>query len=558
MANNRQVLPFSSTHGVAPKPNYTSYVPSSFFKKAGDSNDYNKPGKIFGSYLAGLFEGDGHIWIQNQKGSKTHNPRFCITFGLKNEALAKNLLEIIGSGFIRYRPKDNACVLVVSPVVGLKKIVNLINGELRTPALWRGVPFVRDKLSNSGDALKLLVLSLLWKYMGGWTNYSETVTSQKMIENEMGYRGSKSIAGLNIPQAKNKPVIVKEQRVDGSYIERWSKKNNISMLRCTLMGFERNYQVKTLSKQINKVRFSSTLTDIKAESTLNPWFLTGFSDGEACFIINIYKSNKHEAGWGARAAFQLGLHKKDLPILSSIKDYFGVGNISIKAANSCVYSVQAIKDLDVILNHFDKYPLITKKHADYLLFKMAINLIKEKAHLNPEGLRKLVAIRASLNWGLPSPLEAAFPNTMPYPRPDVLNIKIKEPQWLAGFASAEGCFLVRITTSATHRGGHRVILVFKLVQHSRDEDLMRCLIDYLGCGNIYVDGSAVEYRVTKLSDLTDKIIPLFQKYPIQGVKYLDYADFVSVIELMKNGKHLTEEGLDQIRAIKAGMNRMRI
>jgi hypothetical protein len=91
-----------------------------------------------------------------------------------------------------------------------------------------------------------------------------------MIENEMGYRGSKSIAGLNIPQAKNKPVIVKEQRVDGSYIERWSKKNNISMLRCTLMGFERNYQVKTLSKQINKVRFSSTLTDIKAESTLNP------------------------------------------------------------------------------------------------------------------------------------------------------------------------------------------------------------------------------------------------------------------------------------------------
>ncbi len=122
MANYRQVLPFSSTVGLTPKLNYTSYVPSSFFKKAGDSNDYNEPGKIFGSYLAGLFEGDGHIWIQNQKGSKTHNPRFCITFGLKNEALAKNLLEIIGSGFIRYRPKDNACVLVVSPVVGLKKL----------------------------------------------------------------------------------------------------------------------------------------------------------------------------------------------------------------------------------------------------------------------------------------------------------------------------------------------------------------------------------------------------------------------------------------------------
>jgi hypothetical protein len=87
------------------------------------------------SYLAGLFEGDGHIWIQKQKGSKTHNPRFCITFNMKNEALAKVLLDIIGSGFIRYKTKENACVLVVSPVVGLKRIVNLINGELKTPKI---------------------------------------------------------------------------------------------------------------------------------------------------------------------------------------------------------------------------------------------------------------------------------------------------------------------------------------------------------------------------------------------------------------------------------------
>ena len=87
------------------------------------------------TYLAGLFEGDGHIWIQNPDMKKKHNPRFCITFSLKNEPLAKKLLDIIGSGFIRYKPKDNACVLVVSPVTGLKKIVYLINGELRTPKI---------------------------------------------------------------------------------------------------------------------------------------------------------------------------------------------------------------------------------------------------------------------------------------------------------------------------------------------------------------------------------------------------------------------------------------
>lgn len=89
------------------------------------------------TYLAGLFEGDGHIWIQNPDAGdkKKHNPRFCITFNLKDEPLAKKLLDVIGSGFIRYKIKNNACVLVVSPVIGLKRIVSLINGELRTPKI---------------------------------------------------------------------------------------------------------------------------------------------------------------------------------------------------------------------------------------------------------------------------------------------------------------------------------------------------------------------------------------------------------------------------------------
>lgn len=96
---------------------------------------YSKENRLVGSYLAGLFEGDGHIWIQKQVGKKTHNPRFCITFSLKNESLANKLLGVIESGFIRYKPKENACVLVVSPVAGLKKVVNLINGELKTPKI---------------------------------------------------------------------------------------------------------------------------------------------------------------------------------------------------------------------------------------------------------------------------------------------------------------------------------------------------------------------------------------------------------------------------------------
>ena len=86
---------------------------------------------------------------------------------------------------------------------------------------------------------------------------------------------------------------------------------------------------------------------------------------------------------------------------------------------------------------------------------------------------------------------------------------------------------------------------------------MKSLVDYLGCGKVYVSGTMVEYIVTKLTDITDKIVPLFQKNSIQGNKHLDFLDFVLVVKLMNNKFHLTEEGLNQIKKIKAGMNKGR-
>jgi hypothetical protein len=54
---------------------------------------------------------------------------------MKNENFAKKLLKLIGYGFIKYKLQDNACILIISCVAGLKKIVSWINGELRTPKI---------------------------------------------------------------------------------------------------------------------------------------------------------------------------------------------------------------------------------------------------------------------------------------------------------------------------------------------------------------------------------------------------------------------------------------
>ena len=153
-------------------------------------------------------------------------------------------------------------------------------------------------------------------------------------------------------------------------------------------------------------------------------------------------------------------------------------------------------------------------------------------------------------------LKLAFPDVVPVVRPLVLNQKIEYPNWLAGFTSAEGCFLVKIYKSKT-KLSEAVQLEFKLTQDERDEQLMRCLIKYFNCGETYKYWTWIDFKVTQLSDITNKIIPLFKKYPIRGVKALDFYDWCKVAEMMKQKKHLTAEGLEQIRKIKAGMNRGR-
>ena len=95
-----------------------------------------------------------------------------------------------------------------------------------------------------------------------------------MNENEMGYRGSKSEILKQNPQ----PYIrksVKEQRVDGGYC------NKLMQLRCTLMAFERKYQVKIPSKQLNINKFSTfSASHSSTYATTSPWFWTGLIDAE--------------------------------------------------------------------------------------------------------------------------------------------------------------------------------------------------------------------------------------------------------------------------------------
>ncbi|OSX56128.1 hypothetical protein POSPLADRAFT_1160921 [Postia placenta MAD-698-R-SB12] len=375
------------------------------------------------------------------------------------------------------------------------------------------------------------------------------VTSHKMIENEMGYRGSKS--ELNS---------VKEQRVDGS----WSIKaisNKKMLLRCTLMGFERNYPVKISSKQLNKSFSTVSAIAESGVKTLNPWFVSGFADAESSFSTSIYKNNKLTTGYRVKSSFSIGLNQRDSFILYQVQEFFGgIGTIRLdKTANAVKYSVDNLKDLrNIIIPHFKKYPLITQKAADFILFEQIVELMHEGAHITIDGLQQIINIKASMNLGISETIKSEFNQTKPVKRTIIQTTNIPNPNWITGFVSGEGNFDAGIRKS-TNIVGSRVYLRFRLTQHTRDTQLMELIIKYLGVGRLEKDSRnrVVTIVVGNFSNLTEIIIPFFNQYPILGVKHLDYQDWCKIANLISQGSHLTIEGFEEIRVIEARINQGR-
>jgi hypothetical protein len=296
------------------------------------------------------------------------------------------------------------------------------------------------------------------------------------------------------------------------------------------------------------------------EESLHAWFITGFTDAEGCFKISLVKDPRNRLGWNIQAFFSINLHLKDLDLLKQIQVYFGgIGAVTC-LKDKCYYVVSSLSQIsNTIIPHFDKYPLISQKQGDYLLFKGVVSRMLNKEHLTREGLEQIVAIKASLNLGLPEKIKQAFSSVIPVQRPTTFKPVIPHAKWMQGFTTGEGCFYVNIFKSSHHKLGFQVRVEFELAQHIRDSLLIESVKDYLCCGIVssYSKGM-VKFKCIRFTDISSIIIPFFKEHYPLGNKRLDFVDFCIVVKLMEDKAHLSEEGLEQIRSVKAGMKTKRV
>ena len=131
-----------------------------------------------------------------------------------------------------------------------------------------------------------------------------------------------------------------------------------------------------------------------------------------------------------------------------------------------------------------------------------------------------------------------------------------EAQWIVGFVDGEGCFHVAISQHEDMRLGVQVLPEFTVVQHKRDVNILHALKRHFGCGVVRVNhGDRMAWRVRDRKHLLERIVPFFMRHSLKTKKKVDFLKFRKALLLMEQGKHLTPEGLEEIRAIAASMNR---
>ncbi len=131
-----------------------------------------------------------------------------------------------------------------------------------------------------------------------------------------------------------------------------------------------------------------------------------------------------------------------------------------------------------------------------------------------------------------------------------------DAQWVVGFVDGEGCFRVGVNKRSDMVTGFQVLPEFTVVQHERDIQVLFALKQYFGCGVVRRNHETRQcFRVRRLEDLQEKIIPFFRKHPLKTRKSVDFHTFCHVVHLMAQGQHLTVEGIERILSLAETMNR---
>lgn len=126
--------------------------------------------------------------------------------------------------------------------------------------------------------------------------------------------------------------------------------------------------------------------------------------------------------------------------------------------------------------------------------------------------------------------------------------------YLAGFTDGEGSFNVSFRPRGDYRPPWKISLCFNISQ--RDEVILALFKKHLGCGTMRQRQDGVwYYEVNNFTPIVENVIPFFNRFGfLSAKKKRDFAKFRQLAEVIKEGRHLTRAGVEEILEIRSTMN----
>ncbi len=128
--------------------------------------------------------------------------------------------------------------------------------------------------------------------------------------------------------------------------------------------------------------------------------------------------------------------------------------------------------------------------------------------------------------------------------------------YISGYVDGEGCFCISIRPRKKNKICWEVVAGFSVAQNENRAEVLSLMKNYFNCGFIRknIGDHTLKYETRNLNALLTKIIPHFEKYPLQSSKQKDFEIFKSVCYKMNKGEHLTKKGIIKIMDLVSVMN----
>ena len=125
-------------------------------------------------------------------------------------------------------------------------------------------------------------------------------------------------------------------------------------------------------------------------------------------------------------------------------------------------------------------------------------------------------------------------------------------EWFVGFVDGEGCFFIDISKKNV------ISFILTIGLHIEDLSTLEFIKERLNCGKIYTTEKIAKFDVKRINDIQNILIPLLEKFTLNGTKYLDYLAFKEAIAIKFDESLSNSDKLKLITDLKSKMNTKRV